>query len=208
MHSKNHRQNHDFQILHFLVGACHTADAAYALLQDLREDRQAALDGQKVSALRDEAKELKARKLLQSEDVSVRKEGEADLLEVENTRRTSQVLVDAAKAEIAFIDKCITEIQPLRKFAHLSTPEANEASQEEEWELELLRRAENLMLTGGIPADQLQTMRMHPAFATEILPRIQAVQAMLLTKDGPAVLQAQLAQQTRPILRAIFKGTP
>ena len=33
MHTKRHRQNHDFTILYNLVGSCHTADQAYALLQ-------------------------------------------------------------------------------------------------------------------------------------------------------------------------------
>ena len=44
MISKNHRQNHDFQILYFLIGSCHTPDAAYALCQELREERYACIE--------------------------------------------------------------------------------------------------------------------------------------------------------------------
>lgn len=52
MHYKTNRQNHDFQIAFFLVGSCQTADAAYGLLHDLRQDREAALASARASEKR------------------------------------------------------------------------------------------------------------------------------------------------------------
>ena len=47
--------------------------------------------------------------------------------------------------------------------------EAHEAAQFDEWRLELLHRAENEMLTTGtVNPELMNTMRMHPSFATEL----------------------------------------
>jgi hypothetical protein len=150
------------------------------MLCDLREDRQMAIDHFHVSQLRIEAKELRAKRLLESNDEADRKEGEADLLEIENGRVTGKVLYDAAVAELNFIDRCIEKIQPLRKYRDLPDPEAHEAMQAEEWKLELMHRAENFLLTvGHIPTDQFATMRMHPEFRTAIWPHIVSLQPEL-----------------------------
>lgn len=203
MHSKNHRQNHNFQILHFLVGACHTADAAYALLCDLREERQAASENYHVSQLRDEAKELKAKELLDGENPTDKLEARADLLELENGRKTGKVLFDAAIAEIAYIDDCIAKIQPLRKYAHLSDAEAHEACQQEEWKLELIERAENYLATvNHIPTDHFATMRMHPEFKRAILPRIMEMQKLLTSQEGITQFQFQIANKQKGLLNS------
>ena len=204
MNSKTHRKNHNFQIAHFLVGSCHTADAAYALLCDLREERQAAVDNYHVVKLRNEAKEIEASRLLESKDEADRKLAAADLMELDNARTSSKVLFDAAKDELEFIDECIAKIQPLRKFAHLSDPESHEACQHEEWKFELIERAENsLLMTGTIPPSEFATMRMHPAFQTEILPRINEVNVLLKSSEGMEQLQTSLNKPK--LLEAAFK---
>jgi hypothetical protein len=193
MLTKNHKQNTNFQIAYFLAGSCHTPDAAYALLLDLREERQAAVDNYHVCQIRDAAKELKAKKLLESTDEVDKLNGEADMLELSNNRRTSLVLFKAASEEIEFINRCIAALQPLRRYAHLSDQEANEAVQDQEWKLELLHRAENaLITTGNVPVDHFATMRMHPAFQAEIMPRIKEMTAMLQSREGAEELHKQI----------------
>lgn len=172
---KNHRQNTNFQIANFLAGSCHTPDGAWSMLCDLREDRQRAVDHFKVQELRTEAEEFKAKWILaNSSDPVDLKLAEATLLEIENGRREGKIHYDAALEEIAFIDECIARLKPLRKYKSLPEQEAHEASQQEEWKLELIRRAENSLATVGfIPTDHFATMRLHPEFQDEILPKIQ-----------------------------------
>lgn len=183
MQYKTNRSNHDFQIAYFLAGSCHTPDAAYALMCDLREDRDNAIKMYDASKLREEAKTIRAERLMASEDEAVRLEGQADLVEIEAMQATVQRNLAAAKAERATIDKCMALLEPLRVYAHLSLPEAHQAAQSEEWKLELIERAENFMLTtGSIPTDHFSTMRMHPEFKTGILPAMNAIQALM--KEG------------------------
>jgi hypothetical protein len=193
MNSKNHKQNTNFQIVYFLVGSCHTPDGAYALLQDLREARQMAVDNYAVQELKNQAKELEARELLESTYEVDKLNGQAELLELSNNKKIGKVLYDAAIDELAFIDKCIDAVQPLRVYKELSDSEASELAQYEEWKLELIHRAENAMITsGGVPTDHFATMRMHPAFQDEILPRINEMTAMMQSRDGLMKLQKQL----------------
>ena len=55
--------------------------------------------------------------------------------------------------------------------------------QQEEWKFELIRRAENILISQatGIPSDQLDTMRMHPEFTTAILPAIASIKESMKT---------------------------
>ena len=153
MNSKNNRVNHDFQIAYFLAGSCHTPDAAYALLCDLRDDRAMALEasnGRSWWRFWRKPGPVAA-------DVQAR-------------------CIAAAKAELDTINKCIDRLQPLRKYSNLTDAEAHEACQAEEWKLELIFRAENFLLNGGvIPADHFAAMRQHPAFKDEILPAIEGM---------------------------------
>ena len=191
MHAKTNRQNHDFQILHFLIGSCHTPDGAYALLCDLRDDRADALKQAAAADLREKAKIIRAQRLLTSEDESERLEGQADLVEIEAFSETLNKNTAAARAELSFIESCMSYLQPLRRFAHLSDAEAHEACQREEWRLELVARAENYLLTAGtIPADHLATMRQHPDFASSILPAIEQTRVLMATGQTAALLAA------------------
>lgn len=189
MIAKNNRRNSDFQIVYFLAGACHTADGAYALLCDLREDRKTALENVKAASLREQAKRLRAERRMSSDDEAERLEGKADLAEIEAFAESTNANIAAAQAELATIEKCIERLQPLRKYRDLPDAQAHQATQCEEWRLELIHRAENYLLTSGtIPADHLVTMRQHPAFATSILPAINRVQAALTSPDQHAAL--------------------
>lgn len=174
MISKNHRQNSNFQIVHFLAGSCHTPDGAYALLLDLKEERQAAVDNYQVTMLRNKAKRLNCDKQLKSDDEVARINAEADLLELNQAEASSKMLYDAAVSELNFIGHCIKSLEGKRKYAQLSDDEACQAMQREEWKLELIERAKmQLASCGIIPADQLTAMTQHPDFAHEILPAIE-----------------------------------
>lgn len=189
MNSKTNRVNHDFQIAYFLVGSCHTADGAYALLCDLRDDRDLALKSIKAAGLRQEAKIIRANRLISSDDEADQLEGKADLAEMEAHAEMTTKNIAAAQAELAFIDRCIEKVQPLRKFAHLPDPEAHETAQRDEWRLELIRRAENhLLMHGTIPPEEFATMRMHPAYLSDIAPKITAISQAINTIGRDAFL--------------------
>lgn len=191
MISKNHRQNHDFQILYFLIGSCHTPDAAYALCQDLREERYAAIENYKVSKIKEKAKIIRANKLLNSYDEADKLDGEADLLEITNNAKSGEVLYNTACKELVFIDDCISKLRPNCKYKDLPDDEACQLMQQEEWKLELIKRAENILISQatGIASDQLDTMRMHPEFVTAILPAIAAIKESIVS--GAAWLECE-----------------
>lgn len=185
MISKNHRQNHNFQILYFLIGSCHTHDAAYFLLQDLKEERESAVKQYEISQIRSKAKLIKINELLKSDSEIDVINGQADILEYNNSIEQGKVLYKAACDELNFINTCIEKIKPLCKYKELPDDEACQAMQQEEWKYELIQRAENYILTSGtIPADHFEAMRMHPEFSSEIFPRINEIQAQLQSPEG------------------------
>jgi hypothetical protein len=201
MISKNNRQNSNFQILHFLVGSCHTPDAAYALLCDLKEDRERALSKIKSADLWMQAKILKLEEVINNPDSKVYEvlEAKAELIDIENEKPFAQKNIDAAYNEFDFIQKCMSKLEPHRKYAHLSLPEAHQAMQKEEWCLELKHRAENFLLTEGrIPHDQFSTMRQHPDFNSELLPFIESTKACIqngVPLQSIKLLNANLAEK-------------
>lgn len=204
---KTHRQNHDFQIAYFLAGACHTPDGAYASLCDQREDRIMALNVNKAGKIRTQAKRLRAEARLKSEDPAEVLEAQADLFEIDSGLELETALVKAAEDELAFIEKCMAKLEPLRKYSHLTLPEAHEAAQHDEWKLELIHRAENYMLTAGtIPADHFATMRMHPAFKAEIYPAIQNIRATMQAQGGPDQLLDRIANYRLDIQNVLLLG--
>ena len=125
-------------------------------------------------------------------------DGEAEILDFRHHHHLGEVLAAAARDEIAFIDRCIAELQPKRKYAHLTDAEAVEAIQLEEWEMEsLLYRVENFMVTtGSIPSDEFSNMRQHPNFAAKILPRIAEITECLKLPDGSGSLGFEDGQHT------------
>lgn len=173
----NNRTNSNFQILHFIVGAKHTVDGAYAVLLDLEEDRVHALEQAKAGAFKHKAAEIRAMRKMQSDDEADRIEAQGELLELEANARLTAKNVEAAEHELAFIRDCKARLEPHRKYADKDLHEAIQLSQREEWRLELIRRAENYLLTGGIPADQFGAMRLHPDFADGVLPHIETLKS-------------------------------
>lgn len=197
MLSKNNRYNHNFQILHFLVGSCHTPDGAYSLLCDLREGRQHALNQIKPSLLREQAKILASQRKIESDDPVSQLEGEADLAEIEANRILNNVNVQAAQQELTFIQECIDRINPYRKYRDLTDAEAHEACQQEEWRLELLYRAENFLFTQGtIPHDHFATMRQHPEFVSCILPTLEQIKIAMHSGETTPMLKSHTTLQT------------
>ena len=197
MIAMNNRRNHNFQIEHFIAGSCHTPDAAYSILCDLREDRRDALAQVEASKLRTKAKILRAEKLIREGDEIDKLEAEAELAEIRGFEETVEKNIAAAKAELAYIDECIAKVQPFRKYAHLTDPEAHEAIQREEWALEFEHRAVNFLLTAGtIPHDHFSSMRQHPDFHTHIFPSIEKAKFLMSQGKVEALLaptQTQLA---------------
>ena len=194
MNYKTNRLNHDFQIVHFLAGSCHTPDGAYALLCDLREDRENAIKMFEASRLRERARRLRAQERLRDADEATRCEAEADLAELAALAETTRKNYEGAVAELDTIVKCMRELEPRRRFKHLPDAQAHEAAQAEEWKLELIERAVNCLLTTGtIATDQFATMRLHPAFATEIWPAIDEARRLLLGPGGPAEVVRRIA---------------
>lgn len=180
------------------MGSCHTVDAAYGLLYDLKESREAALAAADANKLRHQAKKLDINRALDSKDEATILRAKADLMDWEHNEKHIQTLYDAAVAELDFITECMKRLEPHRKFAHLPLAEAFEAAQEEEWKLEFIKRAENNLLTNGrIPTDDFAAMRRHPAFKTEILPAITQMRLVLSKPDGPERL---LEKQAIPLL--------
>jgi hypothetical protein len=193
MHAKNNRVNKNFQIAYFLAGSCFTADGAYSLLKDLQEDREMALAQLESIDLKVQARIAKANRDIEIGTEWEELEGKAELVEIENNKKFSDRNIQAAKDELAFINECIKKLQPHRKFAHLSDPEAHEACQFDEWKYELIYRAENYLITAGtIPADHFMTMRLHPAFKQEILPVIERTKQMLINKTESSILLENL----------------
>lgn len=212
MHYKTNRLNHDFQIAYFIAGSCQTADAAYSILCDLKEDRSNAIKSFGAYSKRDQATLKRAQaKLAQIEktcyatpaDFEVleadRLDAEADIEEKQALADTTQKNYDAALAELAFIEACMEKLTPFRQFAHLPDAQAHEAAQFNEWKLQLVHTAQNhLLSTNNIPADHWSTMRMHPAFEKEILPLIDKfirVKSIAGTPDGEKQFTAMLVKK-------------
>jgi hypothetical protein len=109
---------------------------------------------------------------------------EADIQEVESEKTVADLNLKAAVDELECINKLMAELEPHRKYAHLTLFEANEACQQEEWLEELKTRAENfLVCQGAIPHDQLSTMRSHPDFEAVLVPYIQETIAAIQTNQ-------------------------
>lgn len=189
MHYKTNRLNHDFQIAYFMAGSCQTADAAYSLLCDLKEDRLTAIKNFEAFRLRDRAKMIRAEATIkhfealmndESETELARSIAEADMLQAQSDIVEMAAFAEmtdknykAGCAELEFIQKAMDKLTPYRRFAHLPDAEAHEAAQHEEWKLQLVHTAQNYMLSNGcIPHDHWATMRMHPEYATGIMPAL------------------------------------
>lgn len=176
MHSAPHRNNSDFQLRHFMANNCHTADVAWCLMYEQRLDIYMKLEATKAKLLRRKAKRIEIEKKLQSDSEAERLIAEADLIEWQSSEGLFEMAIKGAEQELATIDSIMAELEPQRKYAHLSVLEASQAAQREEWLLEFKRRCENYLISiGTIPEDHLNAMRNHPDFEQEIVPHVQQV---------------------------------
>ena len=163
-----------------MIGSCHTVDAAYGLLHELRDDRLMAIQTSAAKDFETKAEALKAKRMAESDDEVEQLMGLSVLHEIEARREIHDKNVAAAKHELDFIEECIQRINPHRKYANYPDPIAFELAQREEWRLELINRAENALMTSGtIPMDEFNTMRMHPDFRDVILPAIVDIKKCL-----------------------------
>lgn len=193
-----HWRNSNFQILSFIVGKCQTPDEAYRVLCELQEERQTALNSAKVSLVRLQAKQAKSRTLSPLRKLLpwLRLADQADVLELELSAPQSQSCIDQAERELAFIERLIDRVQPLREYAHLPDHEAFQACQQKEWLETLKTRGENMLASqGSIPWDHMETMRSHPEFEKVLLPHLK--ETLRLVNKGqlalaPATIGARL----------------
>lgn len=183
MNSKPHRQNSDFQLKHFMANDCKTPDGAYVLLYGQRIDMENKIAHSDAQRKRREAKLEAAREVIEDQDSkrSAILTAEADILEAEADVPTWELNLKAAHQELATIVRYMEELKPQCKHWSEDILAMSEASQEEEWRLELMCRAENFLLSqGSIPHDHLNTMRNHPQFASDILPHLALIEGKVL----------------------------
>lgn len=171
---KFHRHNSDFQIEHFIAGAAHTPDARYFVLRELEEERQRAVRQFELGAKKRAAARLRAQAKAKSIDEADQLDGEAELDLMAAAEPEQAVLYQAAKAELATIQRLLEEVRSARRYADRPDAEAAELTQREEWKLELIFRAQTYLWTQGtIPQDHFAVMRRHPDFEGEIFPAIE-----------------------------------
>ena len=139
-------------------------------------DIQIKLESTKAKLLRRKAKLLEIEQDLESTDQIKQLNAQADLIEWQSGDGMLEMAILGAEQELATISSIMTELEPQRKYAHLPLLEASQAAQREEWLLEFQRRTENFLLSNGtIPEDQLNAMRNHPDFESNIVPFITDV---------------------------------
>jgi hypothetical protein len=180
MHSSPHRNNSDFQLRHFMANSCHTADTAWCLMYEQKLDIKLKLDSTRAKLLRRQARKIELDKIIELSEGSEKLKAQADLIEWESSEGLLEMAILGAEQEIASIQSIMDELEPQRKYGHLNVIEAAQAAQREEWCLEFKRRIENyLMSNGTIPEDQLNTMRNHPDFSTQLIPHIEQTMVTL-----------------------------
>ena len=202
--SKFGKRNTNFQIAYFLAGQCHTADGAYFVLKDLLNEREGALKAHEVAKLHAESKKAKLEEAMEH-GVPLSKELElkADVLNIENEQESINFLKSQTEDEVSFIKKCIEAISPHRKYGNHAESYAHEMSQREEWLLELRSRIENqLITTGAISPDDMETYRSHPDFATILWPYITAVKTAIADKNEATINKLmQKSVTANPVLK-------
>lgn len=181
MHSAPHRNNSNFQLRHFIAGACHTPDAAWSVLYEQMIDIKIKLAATEAKLLRRKSQEMdleERKKYINTEQEKLKYE--ADLIEFMSGYDLLELAIEGAKKELECIVSLMKELEPYRKYKHLPILEATEAAQQDEWREEFKHRIENFLLGQGfIPADQLEAIRRHPDFETHILPHIKKTMVML-----------------------------
>lgn len=185
-----HWRNSFFQISSFIAGKANTPDEAKRVLLELREERDVAIKASEASEMRSEAKRLRIDDIINDEESTEADilDAKADLVEMSAFEEQGKACFEEALRERDFIDTLLSEVEQHCKYNHLPLHEANQITQQKEWELELVFRAQNFIASqGSIPHDHLATMRMHPSWDTVLLPAVQKITA-LIRQDDPAAI--------------------
>lgn len=168
-----------------MAGSCHTPDAAWTALYAQKIDMEAKIKHSESQIIDRNIQIVKAERLKKSADEIDRLEGEKILAELASSQYILDMNIEGAKKELETIGALMDELNPLCQYSHLPILERNEACWREEWLLELIRRAENNLLSyGTIPPDQLETMRQHPDFQEKIVPRILELKRKILSSGA------------------------
>ena len=153
-------------------------------------DVKVKLESAKAQLLRRKAKLIEIEQRLESTDPVTQLNAQADLIEWKSGEGLLEMGLLGAEQELATITSIMAELEPQRKYANLPVLEAAQAAQREEWLLEFRRRTENYLLSiGTIPEDQLNAMRNHPDFESNLVPYITNVlQKISVDKDKMSLL--------------------
>ena len=187
MHSAPHRNNSDFQLRYFMANNCHTADTAWCLMYEQRLDIMLKLESTRARMLRREAKKAEIEDIFNdaSASRSAKLNAQADLMDWQSGEGLLELAIVGADQEIATIEQIMAELEPQRKYGHLPVLEASQAAQREEWCLEFKRRCENYLLSiGTIPEDQLNAMRNHPDFETQLVPFVKDISEKIAVSEN------------------------
>ena len=159
------------------------------------------LESTKAKMLRRKAKMLEIEQGLASTDPIKQLNAQADLIEWQSGEGLLEMALLGAEQEIATITSIMDELEPQRKYAHLPLLEAAQAAQREEWLLEFQHRSENYLLSRGtIPEDQLQAMRSHPDFETQLVPYITGIVEKIATNKN----KMSLLTNNRMLINGLF----
>lgn len=143
------------------------------------------LESTKAKLLRRKAKLIEIEQGLESTDPVKQLNAQADLIEWQSGEGMLEMAILGAEQELATITSIMDELEPQRKYTHLSLLEASQAAQREEWLLEFQQRTENFLLSRGtIPEDHLSAMRNHPDFETQLVPHITGVIEKIATNKN------------------------
>ena len=153
-------------------------------------DIQNKLSSTKATLLRRKAKLIEIEQELESTDPVKQLNAQADLIEWQSGNGLLEMAILGAEQELATITSIMDELEPQRKYADLPILEAAQAAQREEWMLEFQRRTENYLLSiGTIPEDQLNAMRSHPDFESNLVPFItETINKIGVNKDKMGLL--------------------
>ena len=153
-------------------------------------DVQIKLESAKAQLLRRKAKLIEIEQKLESTDPVTQLNAQADLIEWKSGEGLLEMGLLGAEQELATIMSIMAELEPQRKYSDLPILEAAQAAQREEWLLEFKRRTENYLLsTGTIPEDQLNAMRTHPDFESNLVPYISnTLQKISVDRDNMGLL--------------------
>lgn len=157
-------KNSDYQIIHQLVGSCHTITEARRVANVLLEERTYSVKTVNSENYRSQAKFVFAKKTLASDDDQVDKLNATASKEEQQTRTAlTKDTLEYARHEIDVLKQIITKLTVKCKYKHLDDLDAYQAIQLEEdfyqcyWSAYL-----NLASTGYIPTDLLHSIKLHP----------------------------------------------